>query len=99
MIKGNSARPEKAKGLKRLKLAQIDIYTAIPDAVLSYTDDDRLVVRMNWCSYGVSVKSVSGADCFVASPEIIHLISYNFLYLPIDLCGIDRLSGKIIRVE
>lgn len=25
-VKGNSARPEKAKGLKRLKLAQIDIY-------------------------------------------------------------------------
>ncbi|HAE7766229.1 TPA_asm: hypothetical protein GNB58_003218 [Salmonella enterica subsp. houtenae serovar 45:g,z51:-] len=25
MAKGNSARPEKAKGLKRLKLAQIDI--------------------------------------------------------------------------
>jgi len=32
--KGNSARPEKARGLKRLQLAQIDIYPAISGAVL-----------------------------------------------------------------
>ncbi|EJQ0645891.1 hypothetical protein NZO91_001907 [Salmonella enterica] len=43
MVKGNSARPEKAKGLKRLKLAQIDMCPAISGAVLVYTGDDRLV--------------------------------------------------------
>ncbi|EAM7073342.1 hypothetical protein R5D33_001215 [Salmonella enterica] len=57
MGKGNSARPEKAKGLKRLKLAQIDIYPAISGAVPTYTGDDRLMQL--W----YSDEPVSGADC------------------------------------
>ncbi|MDD9651205.1 hypothetical protein [Klebsiella pasteurii] len=66
MIKGNSARPEKAKGLKRLTLAQIDIYPAISGAVMTYTGDDRLV-QINGDFELVQLwrigKSVSGADC------------------------------------
>jgi len=69
VIKGNSARPEKAKGLKRIKLAQIDIYSAISGAVLTYTDDDRLV-QINGDIELVQLwrigKSVSGADYLAA---------------------------------
>lgn len=69
MIKGNSARPEKAKGLKRIKLAQIDIYSAISGAVLTYTGDDRLV-QINGDIELVQLwrigKLVSGADYLAA---------------------------------
>ena len=85
MIKGNSARPEKAKGLKRLKLAQSDIY------------------GNTWCSPVVYRRRQAGGENelvqIVSQLRLKLFTSYNFLYLPIDLCGIDRLSGKIIRVE
>ncbi|WP_373240672.1 hypothetical protein [Kluyvera ascorbata] len=69
MAKGNSAGPEKAKGLKRLKLVQIDIYPAISGAVLLYTGDDRLV-QINGGNKLVQLwyvdEPVSGAGCLAA---------------------------------
>ncbi|MDI3451494.1 hypothetical protein QLG09_21860 [Enterobacter sp. V89_11] len=69
MTKGNSARPEKAKGLKRLKLAQIDMYPTLSGAVQPYTGDDRLVqingdnglVQLWYCD-----EPISGAGCLAA---------------------------------
>ncbi|HCB1602126.1 TPA: hypothetical protein MYP48_000607 [Citrobacter freundii] len=69
MAKGNSARPEKAKGLKRLKLAQIDMYPTLSGAALLYAGDYRLV-QINGDSGLVQLwygdKPISGAGCLAA---------------------------------
>ena len=64
-----ASKREKAKGLKRIKLAQIGIYPVVSGAILTCTGDGRLV-QINgdtelvqlWCIG----KSVSGADCLAA---------------------------------
>ncbi|WFV09361.1 hypothetical protein [Citrobacter freundii] len=69
MAKGNSARPEKAKGLKRLKQAQTGMYPTLSGAALLYTGDDRLV-QINSDSGLVQLwyvdEPVSGAGCLAA---------------------------------